>query len=111
MSVRHFPESLSVQAAPVAVHIDSGDLEGSSLATGGAVFKGIPYAAAPTGAKRWQSPQPVAAWQGVRAATAYGAACEQPAKGWNDSVVASMSEDCLYVNVWTPAVKPKVHFP
>jgi para-nitrobenzyl esterase len=103
--------SLFAHAAPVAVHTNAGDLAGDSLATGGAVFKGIPYAAAPTGAKRWQSPQAVAAWRGPRAATAYGAACEQPAQGWNDSVVASMSEDCLYLNVWTPAIKPKVGLP
>jgi len=103
--------SLLAHATPVAVHINSGDLAGDSLAAGGFVFKGIPYAAAPTGTKRWQSPQAVAAWRGTRAATAYGAACEQPAQGWNDSVVASMSEDCLYLNVWTPAVKPKARFP
>jgi para-nitrobenzyl esterase len=98
-------------AAPVAVHSQSGDLEGVPLAAGGGVFKGIPYAAAPTGAKRWQSPQPVAAWQGVRKATVYGAACEQPAQGWNDSLIASMSEDCLYLNVWTPALHPKAPSP
>jgi para-nitrobenzyl esterase len=97
--------------APVAVHLKAGELVGGSLAAGGSVFKGIPYAAAPTGTKRWQSPQAFAAWQGTRAATAYGPACEQPGQGWNDSLVASMSEDCLYLNVWTPAVKPKVRFP
>jgi para-nitrobenzyl esterase len=103
--------SALVRAAPIAVHINSGDLSGNSIAAGGSVFKGIPYAAAPTGTKRWQSPQPVVAWQGTRAATAYGAACEQPAQGWNDSLVASMSEDCLYLNVWTPALEPKIRFP
>lgn len=103
--------SLAAHSAPVAVHIKSGDLAGDSLASGGAVFKGIPYAEAPTGAKRWQSPRPAAAWRGTRAATAYGAACEQPGQGWNDSLLATMSEDCLYLNVWTPAVKPKVGFP
>src|ERR1700744_36065 len=98
-------------AAPVTVRINSGELTGESFSASGSVFKGIPYAAAPVGAKRWQSPRPVAAWRGGRMATAYGPACEQPAQGWNDSVVASMSEDCLYLNVWTPAVKPKRRFP
>ena len=102
---------LFAHAAPVSVHVKSGDLAGESLAAGGSVFKGIPYAAAPTGIKRWQSPQPVRAWRHIRAATTYGAACEQPAQGWNDSLVASMSEDCLYLNVWTPDVKPKARFP
>ena len=102
---------LSANAAPVAVHTSSGDLEGDSLATGGVVFKGIPYAAAPTGTGRWRSPQPAAAWKGTRMAATYGAACEQPAQGWNDSLVASMSEDCLYLNVWTPAVRAKASLP
>jgi para-nitrobenzyl esterase len=102
---------LSALAAPVAVHTSSGDLEGDSPATGGAVFKGIPYAAAPTGTRRWRSPQPAAMWKGTRPATTYGAACEQPAQGWNDSLIASMSEDCLYLNVWTPAVRPKAPLP
>ena len=103
--------SLLAYGAPTTVRINSGELAGESLGAAGSVFKGIPYAGAPTGTKRWQSPQPVAAWRGARAATSYGAACEQPAQGWNDSVVASMSEDCLYLNVWTPALKPKVRLP
>jgi para-nitrobenzyl esterase len=98
-------------ATPAVVHINSGELAGESLAGGGSVFKGIPYAAAPTGTRRWRSPQPVPEWRGRRAATAYGSACEQPAQGWNDSLVASMSEDCLYLNVWTPAVKTKERLP
>jgi para-nitrobenzyl esterase len=105
------PASRVAHAAPVAVQVNSGGLAGESLTTGGSVFKGIPYAAAPTGSQRWRSPQPVSRWQGTRAATAYGASCEQPSQGWNDSVLTSMSEDCLYLNVWTPAVKPKVRFP
>ena len=97
--------------APVTVRVNLGALAGESLIAGGGVFKGIPYAAAPTGNRRWQSPQPAAAWQGTRNATVYGAACEQPAQGWNDSLIASMSEDCLYLNIWTPAVRPKARFP
>ena len=98
-------------AAPVTVPVRSGKLAGDSLSGGGGVFKGIPYAAAPTGTRRWQSPQPVGAWQGARNATTYAAACEQPSQGWNDSLLASMSEDCLYLNVWTPAIHPKKHLP
>src|ERR1700684_3059082 len=102
---------LSANAAPVAVHTSSGDLEGDSLATGGFVFKSIPYAAGATRTGRCRSPQAAAAWKGTRMAATYGAACEQPAQGWNDSLVASMSEDCLYLNVWTPAAKTKKRLP
>jgi para-nitrobenzyl esterase len=102
---------LTAYAAPVEVPTHSGELEGESLATGVVVFKGIPYAAAPTGSRRWRSPQPVATWKGTRMATTYGAACEQPAQGWNDSLLDSMSEDCLYLNVWTPAMRPKASLP
>jgi para-nitrobenzyl esterase len=76
------------------------DMQGTALR----VFRGIPYAAAPTGRLRWRAPQPAAAWQGVRAARRFGPRCMQrPVFG--DMVFRSdgMSEDCLYLNVWTPA--------
>ena len=62
-------------------------------------YKGIPYAAAPTGERRWRAPQPVAAWQGVRAADRFGAACPQTSAPAGER----MSEDCLFLNVWTGA--------
>jgi para-nitrobenzyl esterase len=73
------------------------------------VFKGIPFAAAPVGDLRWKAPQPVKAWSGVRAANAWGKVCIQPpgkgrvnpATDMPDS--PGMSEDCLNLNVWTPA--------
>jgi para-nitrobenzyl esterase len=93
------------------VRLGSGTLQGQTLPDGGAVFKGIPYAAAPTGERRWQSPQPVSNWSGIREAMQYGAPCEQPAQGWNDSLISAQSEDCLYLNVWTPSLKPAAHLP
>lgn len=71
-------------------------------------FRGIPYAAAPTGKLRWRAPQPVAHWDGVRAADQFGAMCMQPAfRGGvaNNSSAEppKMSEDCLFLNVWTAA--------
>jgi para-nitrobenzyl esterase len=69
--------------------------------SGGAVdeFLGIPYAAPPVGALRWQPPQPAASWSGVRDATQFAPHCPQVAGPFGQ---ASTSEDCLYLNVFTP---------
>lgn len=61
------------------------------------VFKGIPYAASTAGANRWRAPQPPAAWNETLVASAFGDEC--PSLGVGDGV----SEDCLSVNIWTPA--------
>ena len=67
-------------------------------------FKGVPFAAAPVGTLRWQAPQPAPAWEGVRQAGAFGPRCMQLPL-FSDMVFRSngVSEDCLYLNVWTPA--------
>ena len=73
-----------------------------------ASFRGIPYAEAPVGELRWRAPVPKAAWDGTRDATAFGDSCfqpqSQPVPGniYHDDV-GTMSEDCLSLNVWTPA--------
>ncbi len=63
-------------------------------------FLGIPYAAPPVGALRWQPPQPAASWSGVRDATAFAPHCAQVAGPFGQ---ASTSENCLYLNVFTPS--------
>jgi para-nitrobenzyl esterase len=91
---------------PVKVAIDSGALVGT---TQGNVrsFKGVPYVAAPVGALRWAPPAPVAAWKGERAADAYGPICPQPVNADGSpnlgGASGTTSEDCLFLNVWTPA--------
>jgi para-nitrobenzyl esterase len=65
-------------------------------------FKGIPYAAAPAGRLRWRAPEPPARWTETRNATAFGPRCPQPQPRVSDSA-APASEDCLSLNIWTPA--------
>jgi para-nitrobenzyl esterase len=85
-------------------------IEGGSLAapppsaSGVHAYKGIPYAAPPVGPLRWRPPQPVARWNGVRSAEAFGPNSMQGIVfGEIDPTVCGISEDCLYLNVWTPA--------
>lgn len=87
------------------VNIATGSLSGIHDAkTGLDEFKGIPYAAAPVGSLRWKPPQAVTAWTGMRKADHFGPRCMQRGL-YPDMVFRSdgMSEDCLYLNVWTPA--------
>lgn len=72
-------------------------------AKGVTVFRGIPYAAAPVGERRWTAPSSAPAWQGVRSAQTFGPACPQPKVPPPFGVDGPTSEDCLFLNVWTPA--------
>src|SRR4051794_32412122 len=70
-------------------------------------FKGVPFAAPPVHSLRWKAPQAVEPWSGVKQANAYGPSCMQDpnfAKIFNTP--EGVSEDCLYLNVWTPARAP-----
>src|SRR5215212_802759 len=83
----------------------SGILEGAlEPETGIRSFKGIPFAAPPIGELRWKPPQPAIPWEGVRKADQFGPRAMQAAL-FGDMNFRSdgMSEDCLYLNVWTPA--------
>lgn len=90
--------------AAAQVKTEAGLVEGTTSADGKVrVFKGIPFAAPPTGDRRWVEPAPAAPWTGVRKADAFGPRCPQ-GNVFGDMVFRDeMSEDCLYVNVWTPA--------
>ncbi|HEV7693066.1 MAG TPA: carboxylesterase family protein [Hyphomonadaceae bacterium] len=99
--------SAPVSAEPTA-KLDAGVVQGETIKDL-VVFKGIPFAAAPAGKLRWRAPQPVSHWDGVRPATAFGAACPQPHvsdEPW--ARVGPQSEDCLYLNVWRPAKAEKL---
>jgi para-nitrobenzyl esterase len=85
------------------VRTTAGLVKGTTVADGAIrVFSGLPYAAPPVGDLRWRPPQPVAAWQGVKDATAPGPACMQ-GKVFDDISFPQVGEDCLTVNVYTPA--------
>jgi para-nitrobenzyl esterase len=92
--------------APPRVTIDTGTLEGDvDSATGINVFRGIPYAAPPVGALRWAPPRPAPRWSGVRPARQLGHNCMQGQPYSDiDPYAAGVSEDCLYLNVWTSSL-------
>src|SRR3984957_10879618 len=96
---------------PLQVKIDTGTIEGKA---NGPVrtFLGIPYAVPPVGELRWKPPAPPAKWPGVRAATEFGARCMQGSP-YSDMVFRDpgIREDCLSLNVWTPAKNPKANLP
>jgi para-nitrobenzyl esterase len=99
----HAADTVSTKAGPI-----QGTAEGEGLR----VFKGIPFAAPPVGPLRWQPPQPVAHWKEVRQTTAFAAQCMQR-RVFADMVfrASGTSEDCLFLNVWTPAKSERERLP
>src|SRR5690349_24143799 len=87
--------------APVVTTSD-GAVRGAAAGTVNE-FLGLPYAAPPTGSLRWRAPQPAAAWTGVRDATTFGPSCPQAPSPF--APPGQFSEDCLYLNVYTPAAR------
>jgi para-nitrobenzyl esterase len=102
------PGSAANLQEPIAV--DGGQITGTPTVQwtpGVRLFRGIPYAAPPVGNLRWRAPQPVVPWQGVKRADDFSPACmQQPTStdgnAWREGHVP-VSEDCLYLNIWTPA--------
>ncbi|KAA9160762.1 carboxylesterase family protein [Amycolatopsis acidicola] len=83
------------------VHTANGAVRGT-VTSDYRVFNGIPYGQPPVGPRRWQPPEPSQGWQGVRDATQPGSDCVQTAEAWR-LAAGSTNEDCLDLNVWTPA--------
>jgi para-nitrobenzyl esterase len=101
----------SLLAQTQTIKVTGGTVEGV-INDGISTFKGIPFAAPPLGDLRWRAPQPVIPWEGIRKADTFGPAPIQ------DKMIAKMyfgdpvtSEDCLYLNVWTPAKDPNEKLP
>jgi len=90
--------------------VESGTLRGV-LEDGVSIYMGVPYAAPPLGDLRWREPQPVAPWKGVRGADAFAPACMQKGVSMPGETPPAVSEDCLYLNIWTPAAKAGERLP
>src|SRR5271169_2940275 len=106
--------TVALSAAPAdQVQIANGAVEGTAARTSGVrAYLGIPYAAPPVGDLRWKPPQPVANWTGARKTDQFGLHCMQ-ANVFGDMIFkdAGMSEDCLNLNVWTPAKSDREKLP
>src|SRR5882724_11236281 len=93
------------------VKVEQGLLAGTSGSTADIrLYRGIPFAAPPVGELRWKAPQPAASWQGTRQATEFSNACWQTsysATSIFQSKLPPLSEDCLYLNIWTRAKAAK----
>ena len=104
--------SAALAQAPVPVHTQAGLVQGT-VEDGITIYKGIPFAAPPLGDLRWRAPQPAAPWSGVKVTDKFAPACMQtpvvmPALGLD---ALTVNEDCLYLNIWTPAKTPKDKIP
>jgi para-nitrobenzyl esterase len=99
------------QKAPQA-KVAQGTLQGTTLPSGIANYRGIPFAQPPVGNLRWKAPLPAKSWTGVRKADTFGNnAMQKPVFGDMDFRAPAMSEDCLYLNVWTTAKKATEKLP
>ncbi len=109
--------ALTVRADLGTVKTDAGALSGAPAAGGVTAYLGIPFGAPPVGDLRWRAPQPVAHWDGVRKADHFGTSCMQNQAGsrlpWTEEFMTQgpIGEDCLFLNVWTPATSATARLP
>ena len=96
-------DSRPASSSPPAATLDAGPVTGEWLdqPRGLVVFRGIPFAAPPVGARRWLPPEPPQPWQAPRECTRFGPSCPQPSSPLVAGVVGPQDEDCLYLNVWS----------
>jgi len=92
------------------VKTESGLIQGMSDAKA-TVYKGIPFAAPPVGDMRWRAPRPMASWSGVIRADAFKPMCMTAQPAIPGGPMEKVSEDCLYLNIWTPAQRSKARLP
>jgi para-nitrobenzyl esterase len=88
--------------------VETGRLDGD-IEDGLRIFEGIPYAAPPVAEARWRAPKPPLPWPGIRQAKEFGPACPQAPS--NDVRAEDMSEDCLTLNIWSPAKRAEDRLP
>lgn len=112
MAICSMPMTFAQADNSPQVTVANGELQGTMDANGIASYKGIPYAQPPVGNLRWAAPQPPDNWTGVRAADHFGPqAMQNPIYSDMQFRSAGKSEDCLYLNVWTPAKSAKAKLP
>jgi para-nitrobenzyl esterase len=96
--------------APSPVKVQGGLVQGA-VEDGLTVYRGIPFAAPPVGDLRWRAPQPVMKWDGVKETVKFAPACIQGMMMGPAGSGPAPSEDCLYLNIWTPAKSPRDRVP
>jgi para-nitrobenzyl esterase len=97
----------AAQAGPPVLAVTGGSIAGTVDEHATLLFRAIPFAAPPLGARRWRPPAPVVPWQGLRDAARPGPSCPQNDYGWNHGDYVRASEDCLTLDVATAALSGK----
>jgi len=98
------------EPAPAPVRVEGGLVQGA-VEDGLTVYRGIPFAAPPVGDLRWRAPQPVVKWDGVKDTVKFAPACVQGMMMGPGGSGPAPCEDCLYLNVWSPAKSPRDRVP